>query len=253
MNVEDKVSWPIKMPRAPEGANWVETPRIVERLDYRQDGTGFDDDGYRHLFVVPATGGTPRQLTDGNWNHNGVEWTPDGKQILFSSHRIENAEYQWRESEIYSVNVDSGAITQLTKRKGPDGNPQISPDGKRVAYTGNDWSKDTWQDSKLYVMNIDGSNPRLVSGDVGSLAAERHVEGGRQRPLLHRAGSGSQNLYFLPLAGTRSDEVQVVTRGVHMLTTSSIAKGKAVGVLTSPKMPPDIVGFDLMRRSRSSS
>ena len=41
----------------------------------------------------------------------------------------------------------------------------VSPDGKRVAYTGNDWSKDTWQDSKLYVMNIDGTNPRLVSGD----------------------------------------------------------------------------------------
>ena len=40
---------------------------------------------YRHIFVVPATGGTPRQLTNGNWNHNGVEWTPDGKQILFGS------------------------------------------------------------------------------------------------------------------------------------------------------------------------
>ena len=65
MNVESKVNWPVKMPRAPEGAKWVETPRIVERLDYRSDGTGFDDDVYRHLFVVPATGGTPRQLTDG--------------------------------------------------------------------------------------------------------------------------------------------------------------------------------------------
>jgi dipeptidyl aminopeptidase/acylaminoacyl peptidase len=100
MNVDAKVTWPIAMPRAPEGAKWVETPRIVERLDYRQDGTGFDDDVYRHLFVVPATGGTPRQLTDGDWHHNGVEWTPDGRQILFVSLRIENADYEWRESEI---------------------------------------------------------------------------------------------------------------------------------------------------------
>src|SRR5687767_5642917 len=88
MNVEAKNSWSVKMPRAPEGARWVEAPRIVERLDYRSDGTGFDDDGYRHIFVVPATGGTPRQLTDGNWNHNGIEWTPDSKQILFSSMRV---------------------------------------------------------------------------------------------------------------------------------------------------------------------
>jgi Tol biopolymer transport system component len=136
MNVESKNSWPVKMPRAPEGAKWVETPRIVERLDYRSDGTGFDDDVYRHVFVVPATGGTPRQLSDGDWHHNGVEWTPDGTHILFGSLRAEQAEYQWRESEIYAVNVGTGEIRQLTNRRGPDGNPKVSPDGKRVAYTG---------------------------------------------------------------------------------------------------------------------
>ena len=40
------------------------------------------------MFTVPATGGTPRQLTNGDWDHNGVEWTPDGKQILFTSLRV---------------------------------------------------------------------------------------------------------------------------------------------------------------------
>ena len=39
--------------------------------------------------------------------------------------------------------------------------------------------------------------------------------------------------------------MQTVTKGTHMLTTSSIAKGKAVGVLTSPQMPPDIVSLRL--------
>jgi len=66
MKVEKKTAWSIKMPERPEGAKWVETPRIVERLDYRQDGQGFNDDGFRHLFTVPATGGTPRQLTNGD-------------------------------------------------------------------------------------------------------------------------------------------------------------------------------------------
>jgi dipeptidyl aminopeptidase/acylaminoacyl peptidase len=245
MDVEDKVSWAIKMPKAPEGAKWVETPHIVERLDYRQDGTGFDDEGYRHVFVVPATGGTPRQLTNGKWNHNGVEWTPDGKQILFSSNRVDDAEYQWRESDIYSVNVDTGAIAQLTKRKGPDGSPKVSPDGKRVAYTGNDWSKDTWQDSKLYVMNIDGSNPRMVSGAWDRSPQSVTWKDDGTGVYFTAQDSGSQNLYFLPLAGSRSDEVQTLTRGKSMLTTSSLAKGKAVGVLTSPKQPPDIVGFDI--------
>ena len=88
---------------APEGGKWTEGPRIVERPDYRQDREGFNDDRYRHLFVVPATGGTPRQLTTGNWNHTGVEWTPDGRQILFTSLRVDDADQQWRESDIYAV------------------------------------------------------------------------------------------------------------------------------------------------------
>jgi dipeptidyl aminopeptidase/acylaminoacyl peptidase len=245
MSVEAKTNWPIRLPRAPEGARWVETPRIVERLDYRSDGTGFDDDVYRHLFVVPATGGTPRQLTDGNWHHNGVEWTPDSKQILFTSNRVPDAEYQWRESDIYSVNLDTGAIKQLTTRKGPDGNPQVSPDGKRVAYTGNDWSKDTWQDAKMFVMNIDGTGQRLVSGDWDRSPQNLTWKEDGNGVYFTAQDQGSQNLYLIPMAGARADAVQTVTKGVHMLTTSSIAKGKAVGVLTSPKMPPDVVTYDL--------
>ena len=133
MHVRRVNSWPIDMPSAPEGASWTAAPRIIERLDYRQDRVGFTDDRYRHLFVVPADGGTPRQLTDGDWDHSGAEWTPDGRSLLFTSLRVQDAEYQWRESEIYAVDVESGgSIRQLTTRHGPDGNPRSRPTASRL-------------------------------------------------------------------------------------------------------------------------
>lgn len=245
MSVESKNSWPIKMPRAPEGAKWTEAPRIVERLDYRSDGAGFDDDAFRHVFVVPATGGTARQLTDGQWHHNGVEWTPDSKQILFGSNRVADAEYQFRESDIYAVAVDTGAIKQLTTRKGPDGSPQVSPDGKRVAYVGYDQSRNTWQDSKLYVMNIDGTNHRMVSGEWDRSPQNVMWKEDGTGLYFTAQDQGSQNLYVLPMAGDRSDVVQPLTKGTYMLTTASVVKGKAVGVLTSPNAPADIISFDV--------
>ena len=248
MKVEKKNAWSIKMPERPEGAKWTEAPRIVERLDYRQDGQGFNDDGYRHLFTVPATGGTPRQLTDGDWDHNGIEFTPDGKQILFTAVRVPDAEYQWRESDIYSVNVDTGAIAQLTRRKGPDNNPQVSPDGKLVAYTGLDQSRNTWTDTKLWVMNIDGSNPRLISGEWDRSPQNVQWKADGTGLYFTAQDAGSQNLYVLPMAGTRTDVVQPVTRGSYMLTTTSVSKtGKAVGVLTSIHQPPDIVTYDVAK------
>jgi dipeptidyl aminopeptidase/acylaminoacyl peptidase len=246
--VEERNNWPIKLPKAPSGAKWTEAPRIVERLNYRRDRAGFVDNGFRHIFVVPAIGGTPRQITSGNFDHSGSDWTPDGKSILFSGLRVESDDYQWRESEIYAVDVVDGKIRQLTQRKGPDGNPSISPDGKRVAYTGNDFSRDTWVDSKIYVMNIDGSNPRLVSGDWDRSPAEMRWAADGSGVYFTAQNEGSQNLYFLSL-GPTPGKVTPVTKGVHMLGVSDISsKGVVVGTLTTYKKPGDLVSFDISRR-----
>lgn len=246
MQVEERTNWPIKMPRSPDGAKWIEPPKIVERLNYRRDGTGFTDTSFTHIFIVPASGGTARQLTAGNYNHNGVEWTPDGKSILFSGLRVADAEYQWRESEIYSLDVASGNIKQLTNHKGPDGSPAISPDGKRVAYTGYDWTKDTWVDSKLYVMNFDGSNPRLVSGAWDRSPSNLTWAPDNNGIYFTAQSEGSQNLYFLSLTGQNTNEVQQVSKGVQMLTTTDINKnGKAAGVVSSFYKPNDVVIFDV--------
>jgi len=246
MNVEDRNSWPIKLPKAPEGSKWIEAPKIVERLNYRSDGSGFTDMAYRHIFVVPAEGGTPRQLTSGNNNTNGVEWTPDGKSILFSGNRATDAEYQWRESEIYAVDVATASVRQLTQHKGPDQNPTVSPDGKQVAYTGYDWTRDTWVDSKLYVVNIDGSNPRLVSGTWDRSPSNLKWTADNTGIYFTAQSEGHQNLYLLPMTGPNAGKVQPVTEGVHMLTTTDISQnGKAVGVLTSFYKPNDVVVFDV--------
>jgi len=243
MLVEDRNNWPIKMPKAPSGAKWTEPPRIVERLNYRRDRTGFTDNGYRHVFVVPSAGGTPRQLTTGDFDHTGSEWTPDGKSILFSGLRNENSEYQWRESEIYAVNVADGTIRQLTKRKGPDANPIVSPDGKRVAYTGYDWTTDTWVDSKIYLMNVDGSNPRLISGDWDRAPGDLRWSADGAGLYFTAQNEGSQNLYYLPVA---SGKVQPVTTGTHLLAISDISnKGVAVGTVTSFHQPGDVVSLDV--------
>ena len=100
MTVPSDDPWPVSLPGRPEGAKWTDAPKVVDRLWYRRDRRGYVDEGYTHLFVVPAEGGTAKQLTDGDWNHQGVAWTPDGEEVLFTSLRVEDAEHEWRQSDI---------------------------------------------------------------------------------------------------------------------------------------------------------
>jgi dipeptidyl aminopeptidase/acylaminoacyl peptidase len=242
---KDEKPFRVSMPSRPDGARWVADPKFVTRVGYRRDRQGFIDDGYRHLFLVPASGGTPRQLTDGDWNHNGAVWTPDGREILFSGLRVDTAEYAWRESEIYAVTVESGAIRQLTTRKGPDGNPVVSPDGRLVAYTGNDWNTDTYTATKLYVMGIDGSNPRELSGTLDRSPEELTWAADNAGVYFIAQDRGSANLY---LAALRGGEPRQVTQGTHLLGLSSMTNtGLAVGTLTSPHAPGDVITFDVRR------
>ena len=122
--VPTKDKWEIDLPSAPEGAEWTEPPRVLDRLHYRQDGVGFTEPGFMHLFVVPAGSGTARQLTEGDWNVGsrfdglyfgaGLSWMPDGSTIIFDGLNDSDGDFVYRKSQIYSIVVASREITQLT-------------------------------------------------------------------------------------------------------------------------------------------
>lgn len=244
MNVDATESWGIRPPGRPEGARWTADPKVVTRADYRSDRVGFDDTGWRHVFVVPAEGGTPRQLTDGNWHHSAGRWTPDGRELLFSSLRTEDSELSWRESEIYSVDVASGVIRQLTTRKGVDSNPMPSPDGRLIAYTGDDWHDDTYKNTKVHVMGRDGSNPRVISGDFDRQSGGFTWAADGSGLYFTANDAGSSNVHFVSVNGG----VRKVTEGVHMLSIGSLSSaGMLVGTRSSFHEPGDVVAFDVRR------
>jgi dipeptidyl aminopeptidase/acylaminoacyl peptidase len=64
---------------------------------------------------------------------------------------------------VYAVDTTSGALTQLTKRYGPDQAPVLSPDGSRIAYLGYDDSYRSNQNAELHVMNRDGTGARSLT------------------------------------------------------------------------------------------
>jgi len=169
-----------QMPAPPKGAEWAAPARVIDRVIYRMDGGGYIDPGYTQVFVIAADGGAPRQVTQGKHNFMDVPaWTADGKALIVSSNFNEDWEYEPLESEIYRVDVDSGAVTQLTERKGPDHEAVVSPDGKRLAYVGFDDNGKPYQGGHLYTLDLASGKSRVLTPDFDFDIDEPSWDGNR--------------------------------------------------------------------------
>jgi tricorn protease len=97
-------------------------------------------DGDEQVYVVPATGGVPRQLTfypakgpftpRWGWDNQVYGWTKDGKRIIFKSQRDS---WSLPIARLYTVSVDGGATEALPMPEAGSGD--FSPDGSKVVYS----------------------------------------------------------------------------------------------------------------------
>lgn len=211
MKVNAKPPVLAKMPDKPKGAKWAEEPRITDRLKHEADGKGYLKPGFTHVFTIPSEGGSPRQLTDGPFNHGGsLSWASDGQKIYFSANRNPNWEYEFRNSEVYSIDTGSRLVETLTTRPGPDRSPKVSPDGKSIAYIGFEDKVQTYQTRKLQVMDIDGKNKRVISGKLDrSISGAAWAEDGKGLYIQYN-DLGRTKLGYITLSGKLTEIVNNV-------------------------------------------
>ncbi len=154
------------LPAKPAGANWAEPLEIYDLLAYRSDGAGYLKPGFEKIFTIPSTGGAPRQLTFGPHHDGGpLSFSRDGRTLYFSANRQPDWQSDPLESELHALDLASGSITALTSRKGPDHSPQVSPDGRLIAYLGFDDAGRAYENQNLYVMNPDGTGRRNLTAN----------------------------------------------------------------------------------------
>lgn len=156
-----------KMPKKPKGAEWSEPVKYVSRTRYQADGRGILDPTFRHIFIIPSLGGTPRQITDGPFNHGGkLAWTMDSERIIFSANRNDDWEYTPGESDLWSVSPRSGNIVQLTDLPGAESSPEMSADGNDLAFLNRSGKKVSYSLSALTIMDLDSGDTRTILDDL---------------------------------------------------------------------------------------
>src|SRR5260370_23321745 len=155
---------------------WIGSPQIApdgSKVVYALvKVTSKHDDYETALWIVPANGGSPRQLTTGP-HDSGARWSPDGKLLAFL--RATEKDGKPEPPQIYVLSMDGGEARPLTEMPKGAGDPVWSPDGRFIAFTSNalakafDKKKDEAPDSDVRVI----SKAEYRDNDEG------HLESGR--------------------------------------------------------------------------
>jgi dipeptidyl aminopeptidase/acylaminoacyl peptidase len=116
----------------------TQKPWVIDRLQFKEDEIGYLDRRRTHLYIFDLAAKSLTQVTSGDYDDSQPAWSPDGKQLAFTSNRSQPDPDRTYNSDIWIVaadNTEKGAhLTQITTNPGLDNSPAWSPDGKWIAY-----------------------------------------------------------------------------------------------------------------------
>ncbi|MBW8192520.1 S9 family peptidase [Neiella marina] len=190
------------MPKAPKGAKWAGAEQYIDSTLYRSNNGGYAKSGFSQIYVVPAEGGTPRQLTFEQSPIGGpLAWTADSSALILSADRHEDWELRPLESDLYRLDVASAELTQLTSKAGPESAPSLSPNGKWLAFLNVDDRKLGYQVSRLAIMSPDGKKQTLLTGNLDRSVNRYQWAADNSGLYVSYDDQGTRKLAFVSLKG----------------------------------------------------
>jgi Tol biopolymer transport system component len=129
------------------------TSLSLKRIAYMTiDPTGSDSE----IYTIPATGGTPINVTNNDRSDVQPDYRPDGERIVYSGGGGSANDY-----DIYTIPATGGTPTQLTNNTIREVDAVYSPDGQRIAYQAH--SGGTFDDWEIYTIPATGGTPTQLT------------------------------------------------------------------------------------------
>jgi len=215
-------------------------PMVITRYLYKPDAgegmTRFNDNQRLHIFVVDIASRQVRQLTQGNYDEHSIDWSPDGKQLVFASNREPNQD-EFFNYDLFTLQLADNSIHRLTATEYCEYDPLWSPDGKSIAYRGTRRGltdrETTMEDTHVWLMNSDGSNRREIGTAIDNRQGAPQWAPDGSALYFTVQERGSNHLVRLPISGGQPEYIVKDAGGVGAW---SVGNNRAVAyTFTTPR------------------
>ncbi|HEV2196566.1 MAG TPA: S9 family peptidase [Candidatus Acidoferrum sp.] len=215
-------------------------PMVITRYLYKPDAgegmTRFNDNQRLHIFVVDVATKQTRQLTKGDTDEHSIDWSPDGKEILYLTNSEPNQD-EFFNYDVFALRVADGSVRRITATEFNEYDPLWSPDGKKILFRGTRRGltdrETTMEDTHVWVMNADGSDRREIGAVLDNRQGSPRWGWDGNSVYFTMQERGSNYLMRLPVSGGKPE---YVVKDPGFVGSFAIAKdGSAFYSYASPR------------------
>lgn len=176
---------------------------VIDRLLYKAFYY-YSDMRRTYVYVIPADGGKPEQISFGEYDYHSISWSPDGKRIACISNRTGKDDYN-ANNDLCLLSTEGKSMIQLTRTIGPEYWPVWSPDGSKIAYLQrirDHRSKESDAENyKVCVIRAKGGDPVNLTAPLDQWSTSPVWSSDSKQVYFTAQNTGRVCLYVAPVEG----------------------------------------------------